>query len=249
MFTCLLNSRSRFLVVFIGSFVVSLGGAYSAEKPKLSRSKSKQSERSPSNVPIKAVMKRSKASKSVDFDYQSILDEEKQLHDNEYHVETLASGIATLTIGLYGYYLDDRGGTSIRLAYGAAQTAGILMTSSAIKSMNSPSMLILSDRYLRKRKHLSLENYKRAVVSIRKRQERAEKMQIAVTTGILATLYSYNGYREENASLKNTFNFLAANFTLISISSFYKLHSSSGKLEVPKYEISMGPVSTFTYYF
>ncbi len=155
--------------------------------------------------------------------YQDILKQEREQMRKGDFVEDLASGLAALTIGLYGYYNDNRG-ISSKLIYSATQTAGVLMISQTIRKADQPSLLLQVDKNLRKRESMDLETYKKMVVRIDERLSRSQQKQLAYTSLILGSIYGYNAYREKQIpGLRNVFGFLSANFLVVSGVNFFKL--------------------------
>ncbi len=155
--------------------------------------------------------------------YQEILEEEReQLRKGEF-IEDLASGLAALTIGLYGYYNDNRG-ISSKLIYSATQTAGVLFISQTIRRADQPSLLLSLDRSLRRHDTIDLESYKRLVVRVDDKLTRSNQKQLAYTSLILGSIYGYNAFREKDiAALRSVFGFLSFNFFVVSGVNFFKL--------------------------
>jgi hypothetical protein len=114
----------------------------------------------------------------------------------------------------------------VKLAYGATQTAGILMISDTVFKANQPSLLLTTDSYIKQRGSISQGSYERSVVTVMQRKSLAELKQLAYSASILSAIYGYNGYREDTKAVKNVFFFLAGNFLLVSAMSFYDLATS-----------------------
>jgi len=187
--------------------------------------------------------------------YKDILKKEQRNDRQVSLIEDVAAGVAALLIGLYGYYNDDRG-VLTKIAYSATQTAGVLLISKSVLEANKPSLLLLTDKHLRRKGELEYRNYQRGVVRITNRMKIAEYKQLAYTSGILSLIYGYNGYREEEIKgLKNVFYFLSFNFLLVSVSNTYKVFSSDPALDAPlrksknKLSLSILPFPTVTYTF
>ena len=182
--------------------------------------------------------------------YQEILRKEKKTTSERSYVENLASGLAATIIGFYGYYFDERG-LMTKVTYSLTQTAGIILTSDAIYQRSKPSFILLADRHLRNRGALDYEKYQIGVVKIQEQESLATTKNVAVTAGILAGLYAYNGYREkELVNLKNAFYFLSFNFALISGISTYKFFTDRpAKANKDSYSLELLPNLQWTYHF
>ncbi|MGE0173205.1 MAG: hypothetical protein AB7T49_10480 [Oligoflexales bacterium] len=167
------------------------------------------------------------ASTAHGLDYQSKYDNliQEERANNEEAAETFASGTAALVIGLYGYYNDQRG-VSTKVIYSLMQTTGVVLLSESVREVYSPSLLLAQDRYFREKGEISYLRFKKGVVRVTARAERAKYTQLAYTSAILSGLYSYNGYRERNQidAIKNVFYFLSFNFFLVSGFSFYQAY-------------------------
>jgi hypothetical protein len=169
----------------------------------------------------------------VDAAYQKIIEEERQEFLQDEFSEDLASGIAALIIGLYGYYNDNRG-VATKMVYSATQTAGVLMISSTLGRLNRPSLLLTMDRQLRRNSNMSFPEYQRLVVKAREANDRASYQQIAYTSMILGGIYGYNAYREKEAqALRNVFAFLSLNFLVVSGVSFARMPAAPALALLP----------------
>lgn len=194
-------------------------------------------------------MTRSVTNEYYEREYREILKQERMAHDDSLIVDDIASGVAALTIGLYGYYNDDRG-VLTKIAYNATMTAGVLLVSDAVLKANKPSLLLLTDKYLKRKKRMNIRNYKRGVVNITRRMELAELKQTAYTSGILGSIYLYNAFRESNKGLKNVYYFLSLNFVLVSGASFYKVSTFEVKpTRASKLSVKMFPLPHLSYRF
>lgn len=162
----------------------------------------------------------------IDRAYDRLIEHERARKNPENLAERLASGIAALGIGLYGYYNDDRG-VLTKVVYSATQTAGVVLVSNAILDSNQPSLLLLTDRYLHHRQQMDLTKFKRGIVLIEEKRALGEAKQLAYTSAILCGIYAYDGYRAKGSEegLRNVFYFLSFNFALISAANFYRLFS------------------------
>ncbi len=182
--------------------------------------------------------------------YEEILRKEKKSTSERSYIENLASGLAATVIGFYGYYYDERG-LMTKVTYSLTQTAGIILTSNAIYQRSKPSFILLADRHLRNRGALDYEKYQIGVVKIQDQESHAKTKNVAVTAGILAGLYAYNGYREnELVNLKNAFYFLSFNFALISGISTYKFFTDQpSKDNKSSYSLELLPNLQWTYHF
>jgi hypothetical protein len=164
-------------------------------------------------------------------DYQTMIEQEQHAHETQHFSEELAGGIAALSIGLYGYYFDDRG-VALRAVYAAAQTIGVLQIGESIYNANKPSIPLTTEEQLQQ-----LENKQGSTADLREalgrayRQDRlASSKKLAYASAILAVLYSINGQHEKarNATIANVYRFLAFNAALVSGANFYK---SYGELD------------------
>lgn len=186
--------------------------------------------------------------------YDKLLEDEEFRTSNENFTERLASGLAALAIGLYGYYNDDRG-LLTRVVYSATKTAGIVMVSSAMHDAAQPSLLLLTDSYLHRRGALDLARFKRTIVSIERKRQIGEYRRLAYSSAILALLYAYDGYRERESEigLKNAFYFLSFNFAMISGANFYRLMAQDLPTESASQRwsthIAVLPYPTISIYF
>jgi hypothetical protein len=185
---------------------------------------------------ILLVLARASAAAGVDYqtEYERLIQEEKtSTQDN---AETFASGAAALAIGLYGYYNDDRG-VSTKVIYSLMQTTGVVLLSESMREAYSPSLLLSQDKYLREQGNLNYLRFKKGVVRVTQRAERAKYTQLAYTSAILSSLYFYNGYRERKQieAVKNVFFFLGFNFFLVSSFSFYQVYFADPLVAVNKY--------------
>ncbi|MEZ4742810.1 MAG: hypothetical protein R3B45_10240 [Bdellovibrionota bacterium] len=71
---------------------------------------------------------------------------------------------------------------------------------------------------------LSYSDYKEIVMENERRSEYASYTKNAYSGLILAGSYGYNAYREKtNQGLRNVLSFMAFNFLLISVGSFYRM--------------------------
>lgn len=182
------------------------------------------------------------ASEAWTKSYNQIIRSERRSQNSRTDIEKIVGGSLAFLLGTYGYYNDKQQKVAGKLIYSATQSGGIIALSSGIVGLSSVSTLAaLDDEFLREG-DLSYGHYQRVVVSTIKSQELGEIQKTAISTGLLAALYGYNGYAERkgNLALRNTFLFLTFNFTLFSSVSFYRWYnfedipssSDSGKLRV-----------------
>src|SRR5688572_23415668 len=73
-----------------------------------------------------------------DAEYERLIQEETERTSDAAVTERMASGLAAIGIGLYGYYNDDRG-VLTKVVYSSTQTAGVLLVSDAIALASQPS--------------------------------------------------------------------------------------------------------------
>ncbi len=157
---------------------------------------------------------------SLERRYMAIVEKEQRGLRRAEWVEDLASGTAALVIGFYGYYNDQRG-LATKLAYGATQTAGVLMLSSTFGRLNKPNLLLHMDQELTAGQPLDRETYQKWVVDTDEQTHRTEQRQIAYTALILGGIYGYNAIREHQVlALRNVFAFLSVNFLVVSSVNF-----------------------------
>ncbi|RYZ90254.1 MAG: hypothetical protein EOP04_04490 [Proteobacteria bacterium] len=162
-------------------------------------------------------------SDKLDQLYKEILSSEKETLRRGEFTEDLASGLAALTVGLYGYYNDDRGMVT-KLFYGATQTAGVLLISQAIRDYDRPSLLLSIHKRLKKTDSMKFTEYQRMLVRYHEKTARADQYQLAYTGLILGSMYGYSAYRERSVpALRNIFTFLSANFLVVSAVNFGRL--------------------------
>lgn len=156
--------------------------------------------------------------------YEKALQDERRQYNKRTNLEKMVGGALAFALGTYGYYNDENRQIAGKLIYSATQSGGILALSSGIVGFSASSPVIAIDDAFQKKGELSYEDYKRIVVQSSRASELAEIQKTAISTGLLAVLYSYNGFKERNESqiLRNTFGFLAFNFTLFSGVSFYR---------------------------
>lgn len=164
--------------------------------------------------------------------YSRLLAAERQGRGPQERYEGLAAGIAALSIGLYGYYNDDRG-TLVKFAYSSLQTAGVFMISDMLFRSEQPSLLLTTDGFIKRRGSIDYQQYQRAVVAINRRKKRADTLQLAYGSAILTGLYGFNGYREKSKAMQNILYFLGGNFLLIAGAGFYQLYDMDPSEQTP----------------
>ncbi len=188
--------------------------------------------------------------------YEKALQDERRLYNKRSNLEKIVGGTLAFALGTYGYYNDSNRRIAGKLIYSATQSGGILALSSGIVGLSSTSTVIAVDEAFQKKGDLAYEDYKRIVVQSSMASELAEIQKTAISTGLLAALYSYNGFKERNGNqiLRNTFGFLAFNFTLFSGVSFYRwITFETGSAGSPQSKMSASwdsPTSfSINYYF
>jgi hypothetical protein len=156
--------------------------------------------------------------------YNEALRIERRAFNQRSSLEKIVGGTLAFALGTYGYYNDDNQQIAGKLIYSATQSGGILALSDGIIGLSSSSTVIALDNAFQKKGELTYSDYKRIVVQSRQASELGEIRKTAISTGLLAILYGYNTYKEGsgNQVLRNTFGFLAFNFTLFSGVSFYR---------------------------
>jgi hypothetical protein len=156
--------------------------------------------------------------------YQKALHDERRHYNKRSNLEKIVGGTLAFSLGTYGYYNDVNRKIAGKLIYSATQSGGILALSSGIVGLSASSPVIAVDDAFQQKGDLSYDDYKRIVVQSSRASELAEIQKTAISTGLLAVLYGYNSFKERNNSqiLRNTFGFLAFNFTLFSSVSFYR---------------------------
>jgi hypothetical protein len=156
--------------------------------------------------------------------YNDVLKIERRSQNRRSNLEKIVGGSLAFLLGTYGYYYDSQQKIGGKLIYSATQSGGILAISSGIIGLNAVSPLIAIDDAFQNHGELTYNQYKHIVVRSRNSETLGEIQKTAISTGLLAVLYSYNGYQERkgNTVLRNTFAFLAFNFTLFSSVSFYR---------------------------
>lgn len=185
--------------------------------------------------PAKTELKPAPAMDSWSEPYATAIRAERRTHNTRSNIERIVGGSLAFALGTYGYYNDSTRQTAGKIIYSATQSGGILALSSGIVGLSSESPLLALDSEFLKKGQLSYDDYKRIVVRSRSASELAEIQKTAIASGLLATLYAYNGYMERNRNLvlRNTFGFLAFNFTLFSSVSFYRWINYEDSLSTP----------------
>lgn len=187
-------------------------------------------------------------------DYNKLISTLKENRESRHYVENLASGIAGLTIGLYGYYNDDRG-IAAKVIYTATQSAGVLLIGEAIESQYTKNLYLLFDKFsldFDQENKWSIEKFKKELVEAHRTNQKSTQLKIAYTSGILSGLYLYNGIRERsnNKSLSNIQLFFSFNAAMISLSSFYNTYQKkSEKLLEKEVKLSFLPYLALSYHF
>jgi hypothetical protein len=162
--------------------------------------------------------------------YSEIIKNERKSQKSRTNIEKIVGGSIAFLLGTYGYYNDPTQNVSSKLIYSVTQSGGILAISSGIVGLSSMSPLTALDDAFLKKGELTYGEYKRVVTIASESQKLAEIQKTAISTGLLASLYGYNAYseRQGNVALRNTFLFLAFNFTLFSSVSFYRWYNFDG---------------------
>lgn len=176
--------------------------------------------------PLSAYGKQASKTSRADRSYSKIIKKEKKKYSDHEIYERIFSGAAALTIGLYGYYNDNRG-VLTSLAYNATQTAGVVMISEALYDHQRPSLLLTIDKHLSRRDTIDYERFRLEIAKAEFERRRGEMRQTSLTAGILAVMYAYNAYRDTSniSGLQNTLYFISFNLTLASIGSYVKLRN------------------------
>jgi hypothetical protein len=156
--------------------------------------------------------------------YNNFLRIERRAQNRRVNLEKIVGGSLAFLLGTYGYYNDSQQKIGGKIIYSVTQSGGILAISNGIVGLNSVSPLIAIDDAFQNDRELSYSQYKRIVVKSRYSDSLGDIQKTAISTGLLAVLYGYNGYQERagNVVLRNTFAFLTFNFTLFSSVSFYR---------------------------
>jgi hypothetical protein len=159
--------------------------------------------------------------------YEQAIRSERKSYNDRTHIERIVGGGLAFALGTYGYYNDKNRQIAGKLIYSATQSGGILAISSGIVGLSSTSPILALDEEFQKQGRLSYQEYKRVVVESSRSAEIAGIQRTAISAGLLAALYSYNSYLERrgNLVLRNTFGFMAFNFTMFSSVSFYRWYT------------------------
>jgi hypothetical protein len=159
--------------------------------------------------------------------YDDMIENEKSSFETETFSEGMASGIAALSIGFYGYYYDDRG-VALRVAYAATQTIGVLLIGDAIYKANRPSRILITDKHLRliEKGHGTVEQLRIDLAEAHRQDLTAKRKKLAYSSAILSALYLINARNEdsENSTIRNVYYFFSFNAALVSVSNFYDIY-------------------------
>lgn len=161
--------------------------------------------------------------------YEELIAGEQAKHEKITFVENLASGIAAVSIGLYGFYFDD-GGVTTKTVYTATQTLGVVLIGDSIYDLNKKSTLLTTHEFIDRienGKDVDIDRLKKKLVSVTNENEKAITKRNAYTSAVLSSLYLINGQNEKDESLTNIYYFLSFNFALVSVASFLDLKKSS----------------------
>lgn len=165
-------------------------------------------------------------------EYHAFIEAEKVSNNPRHSVELAVSGLAGLTIGLYGYYISEAGPVT-KLLYAATQTAGIITFGEALRQYYSPNLYLSLDSYMNSAASTDEGSgkFQQLILDYRRGVKVANLKSVAYTSSILAVLYFYNGYREskEEHTVQNIYYFLGFNTALISAVSAYQLYTFSGE--------------------
>lgn len=167
--------------------------------------------------------------------YDNMIEDERMVYTTSHFAEEIASGVAALTIGLYGYYYDDRG-IALRLAYAGTQTIGVLLIGDAIYQNNRISLLLKTNEHLIKidQGQSSTGALRKDLAKATSQNKLALSKKIAYSSTILSAIYLLNSESESdgNQSIKNIYRFFAFNAALVSIASFYEIYGPSSNISL-----------------
>lgn len=192
-------------------------------------------------------------------EYERLIEEEQKAATTDRSYEYVASGVAAIVIGLYGYY-NTNPNPVVKLLYAATQTAGVLTVGQGMKTTHGPNLTLEIDEVLR-RSHsdssVSSDEVRKAIVRNKANTTHAETITQAYTASILSGLYFYNGFREasKEPTLRNIYYFLGFNFAIAGGVGFYRhfhrpaLDLQSGEVLEEKISISLAPLPTISYRF
>jgi hypothetical protein len=159
--------------------------------------------------------------------YEALLERTTRESSKSQALEYVASGITAIAVGVYGYYVTAPDPV-VKLLYAATQTAGVLTVGFGVQSLTQPSLIKEIDRSFGDDDFVSRKTMQGLLVDFDRRRSKAADLAQGYTSGILAALYSYNGYREkgDDKTIRNIYWFLAANFVVASGMGFYSAYFS-----------------------
>jgi hypothetical protein len=186
----------------------------------------------------KAARPNEQKSKTTDIwtrPYEQAIRSERKTYNNRTHVERIVGGGLAFALGTYGYYNDKNRQIAGKLIYSATQSGGILAISNGIVGLSTTSPILALDEEFQHQGRLTYPEYRKIVVESSRSSELAGIQRTAISAGLLAALYSYNSYLERrgNVVLRNTFGFMAFNFTMFSSVSFYRWYTFGDDMPKP----------------
>jgi hypothetical protein len=161
-------------------------------------------------------------------EYDRLLNEEHERASfRRFRLGMIGSGFG-LAIGIYGYYFDHRG-LLAKGVYSATQTASIIAMGDSIANYLEQSPYVNFDRILREAHatgSFDADRAKQLIALQAARQHRVGLYQKGYTSPVIATLYSFNGYREASANptLSRVYYFVAANSLVFSAGAFLEIY-------------------------
>ena len=189
---------------------------------------------------------------SISRSYNQILSEKKRSYEPEGTFKAVASGVAAIFVGSYGFY-NDNSSILASFTYTGIQSLGIVLTTNAVYEANISDPFLHLDRKFRKNGQITYTQYKASMTRINEDRAYKSLMRDTALTGLLATSYAYDGLRSYNQSkaVRDVYTFLTINFTLAFLANSYKLLTwrKSPQLVADSVSIDVFPLPKLTYNF
>ncbi|MEY3904014.1 MAG: hypothetical protein RL189_3320 [Pseudomonadota bacterium] len=171
-----------------------------------------------------------------DDSWTKILEEERTRLSSNRFWETGISGLAVLSIGVYGSNYDSREFVTSSI-YALMQSGGVILMSQSLRDYLGASSILTTDEFFKYKRQISRQELQQIILQSKSKNERANvSADLFLWTG-LSLIYLQAAFKEakSESTARSLYFFLSANSGILAGASAFKLFWGNGGSQKPSH--------------